>query len=315
MGKKSRRNRLKTSGVGGSGGNSRTGRPMPQTGASGLLGLPLDRAPDGKPVRNAAIMVAREDSPPLRCVLCSAFSDVALKINDVHLLCVRCMFPTLTAAQADFQALVLRGEVEKLSASQDESLQEEEKIVRHVAAPYCGFCRSGKRTDAANDPEKAELLGYKPCAACNFRFICPECFDDDRKTCMACNASRRSKLKEIAKNMADNQMREGMLKGIAMVSEMVASEEELRYDCRMLYHRRYREGKCSCCAGDDIVGGFTAKGTEPTGKRCGGCSAVWYCNETCQTIDWEVRREECAVMKKEREDRIAAWQAKNWASV
>lgn len=221
---------------------------------------------------------------------------------------------TLSGAQAEFQAMALRGEVEKLSASQEKGLQEGKKAVHHVAAPYCGSCRSGKRTDAANDPEKAELLGYKPCVACKFRFICPECFDGDRmETCMACKASLRSKLKENAKNQTDPQIREGILRGVAMLSEMVVSEEELRYDCRMLslYHRRYREGKCSCCAGDDIVGGSTAKGTESTGKRCGGCSAVWYCNETCQAIDWEVHRGECAVMKKEREDRIAAWHAKN----
>lgn len=234
-------------------------------------------------------------------------------INNVHLLCVRCLYPTLTAAQAEFQAMALRGEVEKLSAAQEEGLQEE-KIVSEAAAPYCGSCRSGRRTDAANGPENVKLLGYKPCVTCKTRFICPQCFDGDHsKTCMACKASMRSKLKETAKDMKNLQMQENVLRGIAVLSEMVASEEELRYDCRMRYHRRYREGKCSCCAGDDIVGGFTAKGTEPTGKRCGGCSAVWYCNETCQAIDWEFHREECAIMKKEREDRIAAWEAKNHA--
>ena len=60
MGKKSRRDRLKAA-AGGSGDSSRAGRPMPQT-------RPLDRAPDGKPVHNAAIMVAKEDIPPCAVV-------------------------------------------------------------------------------------------------------------------------------------------------------------------------------------------------------------------------------------------------------
>lgn len=50
----------------------------------------------------------------------------------------------------------------------------------------------------------------------------------------------------------------------------------------------------------------------PDTKRCGDCSAVRYCDEICQEMDWSGKhREYCQVLRQDRNDRLAKWYQKH----
>ena len=260
----------------------------------------MERARAGRvpPVHNVAAIAAPGDLPPLRCVSCFTLTTAGLQIND-RVFCMPCA--GIRLGQEDF------AQVDEAQLKAEMKLLQRDGIGDNIQSPYCGSCGNGSRDRADNVPEVAKKLSYKSCLGCASH-ICPKCFDDRGvNTCMACKAAYRSSIRELAKVEKDPQKRKQMIDGAAKLDKIVASEEDLRFDCRMMFHRRYREGKCSCCTKE--VGGFQVKGTEPTGMRCGDCKAVWYCDATCQKSDWVAHREECAVMKKERDARIA-WYAR-----
>jgi len=69
----------------------------------------------------------------------------------------------------------------------------------------------------------------------------------------------------------------------------------------------YNNRQCGSCFG-------TVKDDGPL-KRCGGCKAIFYCDENCQAKNWPTHREHCACMKTARDSYNKRITEKNMATV
>ena len=121
------------------------------------------------------------------------------------------------------------------------------------------------------------------CSHCAVEF-CLECdphFNFRSQTCSGC--------------LEDNEPQPPtpLLEGSIMVRRLTARQLSKQRPAFM--HRLFRIGKCGHCL--RLVKWIATEDGVITTKQCGGCKAVYYCDEMCQAHNWPLHREKCASLK------------------